>query len=209
MKKVINGKVYDTNTATQIAYWESGSKTSPSWYEEMLFRKRNGELFIFGHGYAASPYAQRYPDGNLGAGSVIRPVSWEDAKLWAEDKLDDVDFDKLFGEGDDSRVTTTISFSRKTHATAQRNALRLGISASAYIELLIKNGITETVNPLYRENGEDYCVYTYEHFMPEERAVILQSAARFGMTVIEENGKIIVKGKYEDIPSATNTEARR
>ena len=76
MKKVITGKVYDTNTATQIAYWESGSKTSPSWYEEMLFRKRNGEMFLFGRGYAASPYAQRNPDGNLSVGSVIRPISW-------------------------------------------------------------------------------------------------------------------------------------
>lgn len=201
MKKVINGKVYDTNTATQIAYWESGSKTSPSWYEETLFRKRNGEMFLFGRGYATSPYAQRNPDGNLSVGSAIRPISWEDAQLWAKDKLDDVDFDKLFGEEDDGRVTTTISFSRKAHATARRNALRLGISTSAYIELLIKNGITETVNPLYHENGENYCVYTYEHFMPEERSAILQSAARFGMTVIEEDNKIIVKGKYEDIPS--------
>lgn len=201
MKKVINGKVYDTTTATQIAYWESGSKTSPSWYEEMLFRKRNGEMFLFGRGYATSPYAQRNPDGNLSVGSAIRPISWEDAQLWAKDKLDDVDFDKLFGEEDDGRVTTTISFSRKAHATARRNALRLGISTSAYIELLIKNGITETVNPLYHENGENYCVYTYEHFMPEERSAILQSAARFGMAVIEEDNKIIVKGKYEDIPS--------
>lgn len=201
MKKVINGKVYDTNTATQIAYWESGSKTSPSWYEETLFRKRNGEMFLFGRGYATSPYAQRNPDGNLSVGSVIRPISWEDAQLWAKDKLDDVDFDKLFGEEDDGRVTTTISFSRKAHATARRNALRLGISVSAYIELLIKNGITETVNPLYHENGENYCVYTYEHFMPEERSAILQSAARFGMAVIEEDNKIIVKGKYEDIPA--------
>lgn len=201
MKKVINGKVYDTNTATQIAYWESGSKTSPSWYEETLFRKRNGEMFLFGRGYATSPYAQRNPDGNLSVGSAIRPISWEDAQLWAKDKLDDVDFDKLFGEEDDGRVTTTISFSRKAHATARRNALRLGISTSAYIELLIKNGITETVNPLYHENGENYCVYTYEHFMPEERSAILQSAARFGMTVIEEDNKIIVKGKYEDIPA--------
>lgn len=201
MKKVINGKVYDATTATQIAYWESGSKTSPSWYEEMLFRKRNGEMFLFGRGYATSPYAQRNPDGNLSVGSAIRPISWEDAQLWAKDKLDDVDFDKLFGEEDDGRVTTTISFSRKAHTAARRNALRLGISVSAYIELLIKNGITETVNPLYHENGENYCVYTYEHFMPEERSAILQSAAHFGMTVIEEDNKIIVKGKYEDIPA--------
>ena len=57
------------------------------------------------------------------------------------------------------------------------------------------------MNPLYHENGENYCVYTYEHFMPEERSAILQSAARFGMTVIEEDNKIIVKGKYEDIPA--------
>lgn len=203
MRKIINGKVYDTETATEVAYWESGNKTSAAWYDETLYRKRNGEFFIFGQGYAASPYSQQRTDGSYGPGSRIRPVSWDDAKLWAQDKLSDDDFDDLFGkiEEDTSKVVTTISLSASTLQTAKRNAARLGTSLSGYIEHLVLHGITQTSKVTKRGN-EAISIDTYEHYTPEEKDAILARAERFDCEVSEEDGKLNIISGFKDFPAS-------
>ena len=46
MKKYINGKVYDTETAQLIGtYANGGNWRDFSHYEETLYRKRTGEFF--------------------------------------------------------------------------------------------------------------------------------------------------------------------
>ena len=46
MKKIINRKKYDTETATQIAdYWNGLSKSDFNIVYEILYRKRNNEFF--------------------------------------------------------------------------------------------------------------------------------------------------------------------
>ena len=62
MKKVINGKMYNTETAEQLATWDNGRWNSFDICEEKLFRKRNGEFFLYGYGGPKSAYAQ--PDGD-------------------------------------------------------------------------------------------------------------------------------------------------
>ncbi len=56
MKKIINGKRYDTDTAEAVGYWDSKvGKSSFRWYEETLYQKRGGEFFLYGYGHASSP----------------------------------------------------------------------------------------------------------------------------------------------------------
>ena len=51
MKKVINGKAYDTEKAKPVAHWKNwGSWRDFEHIEETLYRKRHGEFFLFGEG---------------------------------------------------------------------------------------------------------------------------------------------------------------
>lgn len=58
MKKIINGKVYDTETAKILGTWSSPVfVTDFSYYTETLHQKRTGEFFLFGEGGPMSKYA--------------------------------------------------------------------------------------------------------------------------------------------------------
>ena len=46
MRKIINGKMYNTRSAKEIYYWNNGSSHSDfDFCEETLFCKRTGEFF--------------------------------------------------------------------------------------------------------------------------------------------------------------------
>lgn len=49
MKQIINGKMYNTETATEIATRSNGC-TGWEYLEETLYRKKNGEFFLCGSG---------------------------------------------------------------------------------------------------------------------------------------------------------------
>lgn len=47
MKKIISGRIYDTDTATKLgAWWSSSDVRDFSRVEETLYRKRTGEFFL-------------------------------------------------------------------------------------------------------------------------------------------------------------------
>ncbi len=51
MKKVIDGKVYDTETATLKAEWENMyDARNFNYVEEQLYQKKTGEFFLYGYG---------------------------------------------------------------------------------------------------------------------------------------------------------------
>lgn len=107
MKKIINNRVYDTDTAKFMGYWNNGQPANDfSYCEEQLYRKRTGEFFLLGKGGAASGYAERC--GNMWqAGEAIRPLTYEEARQWAERRLDADDYIAIFGdpgEGEDQQA---------------------------------------------------------------------------------------------------------
>lgn len=134
MKKIINGKVYDTDTEKHIGYYSiGGSQSDFVWYEEDLYRKRTGEFFLCGHGGAASPYGRSSGDGAMG-GSAIIPLSWEAARKWAEDHLDADEYAEIFEvEEDDEKAILSISISSAVAERARAEATKAGISLSDYI----------------------------------------------------------------------------
>lgn len=88
MRKIINGKLYDTETAREVASFESNfARNDFSFYEETLFRKRNGEFFLSGKGGPMSHYAKREIGGMTG-GEAIIPLTEEEARRWLEDNAD-------------------------------------------------------------------------------------------------------------------------
>jgi hypothetical protein len=51
MKKIINGKMYNTETAEEIGSWENTPyKSNYIYFKEYLYRKRTGEFFLYGSG---------------------------------------------------------------------------------------------------------------------------------------------------------------
>ena len=140
MKKIINGKKYDTDTAGYIGGYRRGYGGDVNKFEEELYRKRTGEFFLYGWGGPGSPYAERTSSGNSWqSGSRIKPLPYEAAREWAEKHLDADEYEEIFGEvtEDDSRTAATLSLSVTALETAKRAAAKSDTSLSAYIEALI------------------------------------------------------------------------
>ena len=99
MKKIINGKMYNTETAKKIGWWSNGASYSDfNRIEEALYLKKTGEYFLFGEGGPMTGYAESCGDNCWSGGSAIRPMTEEQAKRWAEKKLDADEYIAAFGE---------------------------------------------------------------------------------------------------------------
>ena len=100
MKKIIRGRQYDTDTAQRIGSWDNGlSGTDLEYTDETLYRKRTGEFFLDGCGGARSRYAE--VDGNMMApGNRIVPVTFDQAREWAEEHLTPEEYESEFGAVD-------------------------------------------------------------------------------------------------------------
>lgn len=99
MKKIINGKKYDTETAKKLGYWWNGLSSSDFKYcEETLYKKRTGEFFLYGEGGAMTTYAQKDGDGLWMYGEAITPMTKKDAKRWVEHYLSVDEYEENFGE---------------------------------------------------------------------------------------------------------------
>jgi len=98
MKKIINGKMYNTETAEFIADYNSPHfQNDLNFYEETLYLKKTGEYFLFGKGNPGSPYNERTRCNSWTGSCEIIPISLERAKKWVERNLSADDFQELFG----------------------------------------------------------------------------------------------------------------
>lgn len=110
MKKVISGKVYDTQTAELMGEWSNGHfRRDFNYCSEDLYRKRTGEYFLHGEGGARSKYAS-YHGNSVGYGETIIPMTIEEAKAWAEERLDGDEYEKIFGAVEEPDTTTRINW---------------------------------------------------------------------------------------------------
>lgn len=105
MKKIVRGKLCNTETATKLASYEHGYADQSNWYTEELYRTNSGTYFIYGRGNAASPYAVACDDGGFDSGDSIRVVPIESAKVWAEKHLDADKYLAVFGDPEDAAST--------------------------------------------------------------------------------------------------------
>lgn len=98
MKKIINGKMYNTETATELGTYEHGYVSSFSWYQENLYRKKTGEYYLYGEGHANSKYGTPDGTGGYGSGDGFTPLTESEARIWAEKYLDADEYCEIFGE---------------------------------------------------------------------------------------------------------------
>lgn len=137
MKKIINGKVYDTEKAKQVAsYSNAGSWRDFQHYEETLYLKKTGEYFLFGEGGPMTRYARSDGQNSWTGGERIEPLTYAAAKEWAEEHLTASEYESIFGEveEDDSKVLTTFNLTRATVEKLRRESQERGMSLSALVE---------------------------------------------------------------------------
>lgn len=98
-KKIINGKLYNTETATLVGEWWNNYPTNDFNYcEENLYRKHTGGYFLCGEGGPLSQYSESYGNNSWGYGEEITPLSEQEAMQWAEERLSADEYIALFGE---------------------------------------------------------------------------------------------------------------
>ena len=98
MKKIINGKKYDTETAEYIGTDSYEYPGNFHHYEDELYRKKTGEFFIAGSGGPLSKYAISVGVNEWEGSSAIKPLTLEEAKAWVEKNCDADTYIELFGE---------------------------------------------------------------------------------------------------------------
>jgi hypothetical protein len=87
MKKVINGSLYNTDTANCIGSWSNNLPYNDfGWCEESLYRTKSGKYFLHGEGGAMSIYCVHSGNSTSG-GEMIKPLSLPEASQWAEECL--------------------------------------------------------------------------------------------------------------------------
>lgn len=80
MKSIINGKRYDTSTATCVLTWTNGHSYNDFRYRSKdLYRTRSGNWFIYHEGGAMTDMAKSCGSNNFCGSESIEPISAEDA----------------------------------------------------------------------------------------------------------------------------------
>jgi len=97
MRKVINGKTYNTATSKKLGSWNNGhSMTDFGHCEEGLFKNTMGAYFLHAEGGPMSRNADR-SGANFTWGDKLVPMSRDEADAWAQEYLETEEYEKEFG----------------------------------------------------------------------------------------------------------------
>lgn len=147
MEKIINKRRYSTDSAECIGTWDNG-QSGLNFITESLYRKRNGEFFLYCEGGANTKYCKKLSANSWAPGASIIPVSAEDAETWGREHLEADKYAALFGQitEDNTPITRTYSFSAQTVEILKRLVAKDGGTISGVIEkavhdMAVKEGI--------------------------------------------------------------------
>lgn len=149
MKKIIDGSLYNTETAKLIGSYDNGRMfTDFDYFEEELYLTRSGKYFLYGHGGGNSRYGEWH--GNSGGpGYAINAMSYSEAREWAEENINADIFMAAFpgdatneDEGEE-RVSITITVLPSTRARLEKAKQIKGSSWGTIIDDLVQKGLAE------------------------------------------------------------------
>lgn len=138
MKKIINGKVYNTEKAHLIAeaHHDNIKDADGKSLKQWLYRKKTGELFV--HAEGAAIELQNIFQHGYKPNAGIYPLTYEQAQKWAERELTAEQWESIFGdpEDDDTQVSVNLSMTAKKANKLKQNAAKAGMTVSAYITMM-------------------------------------------------------------------------
>ena len=128
MKRIINGKRYDTDTAQFIKTYRSDLSISDfRYYDESLYLKKTGEFFLYATGNGSSKYAGQYGDLR-GPGEKIVPLTLDEARAWVE-KIEDPDlYEELFDVEEESNIAFSLLLPENLYKMLDDKAAEDGIT---------------------------------------------------------------------------------
>lgn len=141
MKKIINGRRYDTDTARKLGTASYSNRRDFNYWSEDLYQKSTGEFFLHGEGGPMSRYAETVGQNEWTGGEKLIPLTTESAQKWAEVYLSADEYESIFGTVEEDLEKRTVSFSL-TEATIKkiaRLAADQGCAKSEVIERLISD----------------------------------------------------------------------
>lgn len=98
MRKIINGRTYNTATSKLIGEWSNGLFTNDFNYcSEDLYKNSKGAYFIHYDGGAMSKYRKYSGPNSWGGDAGITPLTYDEAKEWTEQHLAPEDYTAEFG----------------------------------------------------------------------------------------------------------------
>lgn len=98
MRRVLEGCMYDSSTSEQLACVANTDDLSLSCARrETLYRKRNGQYWLYGEGGGGTEYGHTGPSGKYVPGCKIIPLGEKEAKIWCEDNLDGDAYEAIWG----------------------------------------------------------------------------------------------------------------
>jgi len=85
VKRIIDGKIYNTETATCVAGTSARLPVNDfGWFEESLYVTKNGRWFLAGEGGPMSGYAQSVGQNQWGGGASLWTLTADEAMEWLE-----------------------------------------------------------------------------------------------------------------------------
>lgn len=98
MKKIIGGKLYNTETADPIGSYWNGHTQGDFHYEELtLYKTKKGNFFVAGESGPLGCFARSAGNGTSG-GEGLFALTREEALEWAERHLDPEDYEEHFSD---------------------------------------------------------------------------------------------------------------
>lgn len=141
MKKVIDGSLYNTETAKMVGEYEPGyARNDFHFYTETLYVTKAGKFFLHGEGNAASPYNRQVALNEWTGGEKIIPAIPEEARKWAEENLTAQEYADYFGEPEEAseeKIVATISILKDTKRKLEAIRQETGQTISGIIDELV------------------------------------------------------------------------
>lgn len=145
MKKIINAKVYDTDTARHIGLWKNGQSSDLDYIQETLYCKRTGEYFLYGEGGPRTKYSKMIGANSWSGGEMIIPLTYDVAREWAENHLNENDYLKEFEPtaDNDNKINCSFYITGGTMELLKDYARRQQKSMSECLENIIIDAVNK------------------------------------------------------------------
>ena len=129
MKKYVNRKCYDTDTAHKVGTYKGcWGHSGIAVREETLYRKRTGEYFLY-------VWDRLLDEADT---ETIAPVSCEKARAWAEERLDADAIEAEWGEpAEDDRESVNVWVCPEAKAALTAECRRTGDTQANVVERLL------------------------------------------------------------------------
>lgn len=151
MRKLIQGKAFDTSTAEQLGMWDNSMPRNDfSHCTEILYRTKNGAFFIHGESGPAGKYRETRGQNQWSGGEDIQPMTSSESREWAEGHLSAKEYETIFGEAEEAgeqeqkaREQVTFSLDQCLMIRLRQHAKETGVPMSRMLDRLIAKALDE------------------------------------------------------------------